>query len=163
LARAASTRAPSTQRKLILPGETTTLVLSTVETARAQLPGHDEDDILAMIEDGQLEYAWNIGLGASRTIRIYPACIDHYLRTGGTRPFRGTCSDHIRRSLGGKPFTTGTRLALLLNCGGTHVINLVEADALCLQPGTAWSPGPHGSPLITMQSIEQFFAQRRIL
>ena len=159
-----------TQRKFVLTDQPV-LALATVHHARSLLPGHDEDDILALIEDGSLLYAWDIRGGdvsspASREIRILPACIEHYRLTGGHRPFPK--SDHqveadLLFNLGSKTFTTSRRLALVLNCSSTHVINLIEARQLAVLPNTTWGTGPNGAALVTIESVKTFFSSRRIL
>jgi len=163
---------PPSQRKLVLPGERTTLVLATVASAREQLPGHTEDDVTALIEEGHLLHAWNIGLGQARDIRIWPECISHYLRTAGSQPstinhqpstrrYPRTLDQVIAQMLQtNKPYLTSSQLRLLLNCGPTHILHLVEAGALSLMPGTTYTRGPQGAALITIQSLKAFFQNR---
>jgi hypothetical protein len=152
------------QRKLPLD-ETPALVLADVAAARMALPGHDEDDILAMIEDGQLAYAWNIGLGTAREIRIYPPCVEHYRRTGGSRQFNpaepAVLAELLSRN-GEKPFIKSSVLRLILNCGSTHLINLIEAKALRVVPNTTWGTGPNGAALVTIDSLKTFLQTRRL-
>lgn len=176
---------PCGQRKFVLPGERPTLALLTIAAARAHLPGHDEDDIVSLIEEGKLLYAWDIGLGAAREIRILPDCVDHYARTFGRQPYRQTdaqvwatlCSAiHVsapcvgdpargRASTGGpcgpSTFVTSRALSLLLCCGSTHILNLIRAKSLSIVPGTTWSTGQHGAALITLQSLQTFFETTR--
>jgi hypothetical protein len=146
---------------MILPGERTTLVLATVASAREQLPGHTEDDITALIEEGHLLHAWNIGLGQARDLRIWPECITHYSATLGHRKFHRTLDQVIAQMLQtNKPYLTSSQLRLLLNCGPTHILHLVEAGALAKMPGTTYSRGPQGAALITVQSLKAFFQTR---
>lgn len=150
-------RHASAQRKLILPGETPTKVLLTVEAARVQLPGHTEDDILGLIEEGQIEWAWNIGLGETREIRIWPESLDRLLN-----PKVPCCADPAASMLSGKPFVRGHLLRLLWNCSSTHVCNLVRCGQLTVVPGTRWGTGPQGSPVITSPSVTAFLHARRV-
>jgi hypothetical protein len=154
------------QRKMVLPGEALSLVLMTIEAARATIPGHDEDDIIALVEEGAILFAWNIALGESREVRLYPDSVAHFASSGGHRPFPRTDNQvicHLLAQLtGGKPFTTGKRLALLLNCSSSHITNLIQAKRLALMPGTTYGPGKDGSPLITDFSVKKFFADTRI-
>jgi hypothetical protein len=157
--------AGSAQRKLVL-NDPTLLVLSTVHDARAQLPGHDEDDILALIEEGQIPWAWNIALksqNAAREIRIWPDCIAHYRNTGGQRPYRSAEPELNRILLDGKPFVNGSRLKLIFNCGATHIINLVDSKQLRVMPGTKYHRGPNGSPAIEAQSLLNFLNSRLLI
>ena len=153
------------QRKIILD-DPPAIILASVDSAREKIRGLDEDDILAMIEDGQLAWAWNIGLGEARYIRIYPACIEHYKKTGGSRPQAVVDLDLVITTLlaqhRGKPWIKSTTLALILNCGSTHIINLIEAKALSIVPGTTWGTGPTGAALVTPASFKQFLIARRL-
>ena len=155
-----------TQRKLVLD-DAPTLALSTVETARHDIPGHDEDDIKALWEEGHLLYAWNIALGTAIEARILPDCIAHYKRTLGSRTYPRT-DDQVTADLLGamhatnKPCITVRTLRLLLNCSGTQLYNLIDAKILKVQPGTTWSPGPNGSALVTVESFKQFLITRRL-
>jgi hypothetical protein len=157
-----------TQRKMLLD-DRPTLALATVETARHALPGHDEDDILALVEEGQLLYAWNIaacGDEGRRELRIYPECIEH-LKNHPKKGYPKTehqVAAAIRTACkgGDKPFVTGRALRLVLNCGINLITDLLNAKALSVLPGTSWTTGPNGSALITVESLEQFLKERRV-
>lgn len=107
-------------------------VLATVEDARRQLRDWDvdEDDILALIEDGQL-FAWNIAVDlkdAKRLWRIFPDSISHFEKTAGHRQFIMTDAAIYKRLLEGcGDLLTIRELANLFNCGPTHVANLIAA------------------------------------
>jgi hypothetical protein len=146
-----------------------------ISAARVELPGHDEDDILALIDDGLLLHAWNIATVANsekkrREIRIFPACVDYYKRTqkkGFPLSAGQALTQLFGRPLdvikpGEKPFVTSKRLSLLLNCGTTHIIGLIETKQLSVLPGTSWGTGPNGAALITLASIHQFFKTRAL-
>lgn len=154
------------QRKLVLD-DRPTLILATVAAARQSLPGHDEDDIKALWEEGQLLYAWNIGLGESIEARIFPDCIEHYKRTLGARP--NPCTDRqvveaLLKSMHAenKPCVSARSIRLLLNCSSTQIYNLLDAKLLKIQPGTNWQTGPNGSALITVDSFKQFLISKRL-
>jgi hypothetical protein len=159
----------ATQRKIVLPGELTLCAMTTVAGARDRLPGHNEDDVLALIEEtGGLTWAWNIGLipsrgSAAREIRILTKCIEHFVSTG--KGLDWTFEQVLRRVLRGfnKPFITGTRLQIIMNCSSTHVINLIVDGALRVVPGTSWNEGPAGSPLVVTESFVRFLEARKIL
>lgn len=156
-----------TQRKLVLD-DTPALVLADVSTARRDLVGHDEDDILALIEEGFLLFAWNIAIGTTRDIRILPDCIDHYRRTLGHRQYPRTDAQVIDAMLargcaaGDKPFMRSTTLRMLLNCSSTHIINLIQDNSLSVVPHTTWGQGPSGAALVTVDSIRSFLIHRRL-
>jgi hypothetical protein len=154
------------QRKLVLD-DRPTLALATVETARQLLPGHDEDDIKALWEEGHILYAWNIGLGEAIEARLLPDSIDYYKRTLGSRPDPRTepqVTAALIRALRveSKPIVTIRSLRLLLNCSSTQLYNLLDAKLLKIQPGTTWQTGPNGSALITVESFKQFLITRRL-
>ena len=155
-----------TQRKMVLD-DPPTLALATVATARHALPGHDEDDIKALWEDGQLLYAWNIGLGTAIEARILPDCIAHYKATGGSRQYPKTEAQVAAILLGQLvapqwPVFSARRLRILLNCSSGQIYNLIDAKLLSIQPGTTWSTGPSGSATITVASFEKFLFTRRL-
>ncbi len=163
----------SGQRKLVLD-DLPRCVLATVETARLQLPGHDEDDILALVDEGYLPWSWNIALdpkSMSRELRIFPDCVLHYKTTVGKQPFPITGLDQLVRQhlLRGhdKPFLPSTLVKLILNCGATHVTNLIDAKQFsCLPLGgggrapALYRRGPNGAALITRQSFVKFLETR---
>jgi hypothetical protein len=158
--------ATATQRKLVL-NDRATLVLATIETARLMLPGHDEDDILCLIQEGALPWSWNIALdprNSAREIRILPDCIDHYARTGGSRQFGvrnlNFLIAHRLLPETHKPFVLSTALKLMLNCGATHITNLVDAKILEELPGTKYRRGPNGAACITRDSAVRFLQSR---
>ena len=142
-----------------------TIVLATVGAAREAIRGLDEDDVLALIESGDL-VGWNIGLGSARTIRILRSSIEHYRKTLGSRPQALVDLDLVLTVLlaqhRGKPWIKSTTLALILNCSRTHVINLIVSKALTILPKTSWGVGPNGAALITVPSFNQFLQIRRI-
>jgi hypothetical protein len=126
-----------------------------------------EDELLALIEDGRVSHAWHIGLGSlHREVRILRRSLDNYLaRLDGAKVTDPTDFEALTLLLPPghtKPFLTGTDIQRALNCVSTHVINLIEARALVLQPGTSWTTGPAGSPLVTVSSFAQFLKTRRL-
>lgn len=132
--------------------------MTTLAGARDRLPGHN---VLALIEEtGQLSWAWNIGLGRAREIRVLTACIDHFARTG--RELRWEWRRVVQEVFRGcdKPFLTGTHARYVLNCSPRLITKLVEAEALKTLPGTAWGTGSCGSPLISCESFLEFLRGR---
>jgi hypothetical protein len=153
------------QPQFSLPDEKPTEVLWEISTARTHLLGENEDSILELIEVGFVLWAWNIGRIGSREVRIWPSSVGHYKVTWGSRLETTTEAQiltAIHAALGGKPFTTGDRLRLVLNCSSSHVTNLLKAKLLTPVPGTKWGPGPTGSAIITWASVEQFLKSRRL-
>jgi hypothetical protein len=161
---------PSTgQRKLVLDDQLYRPLI-TIESARSSLPGHDEDDIIALIDEGFIPWAWNIALKPgrmARELRLLPECVEHYRRTYGSR---GVAIDAHLTSIDrviahllkfhDKPFILSTDIRLILNCGSTHVTNLVDAKVLKQLPGTDYRRGPNGAACVTRESLEQFLTAR---
>jgi len=159
-----------TQRKMVLD-DTPAVVLATIEQARQHLPGHDEDDILALIEEGAIPWCWNIALNPrnmARELRILPDCINHYQATAGARDFTKTFPnlatlEHVLAHLlhgDDKPFLRSTTIRFLLNCGGQHIINLIDAGILIEMPGTSYKRGPTGAAAIRRASFLRFLQTR---
>lgn len=157
------TTAPS-QRKLVL-NDKPRVILATIETARQSIPGHDEDDIVALIEEGFLPCAWNIALDPrvmARELRILPACIEHYAATNGSHPFpdvRSSLSNLLK--LPDQPFIRANLVRLVLNCSSTHLINLIDAKLLKQVAGTQYRRGPNGDAILDTASLIKFLDSRQ--
>jgi hypothetical protein len=135
--------------------------MTSLTGARAWLGGRD---VMAMIEEsGELSWAWNIGMGRARSVRLLTAGVEHFARTG--RPLDWDWRRVLEEIFRGchKPFLTGTEAQRILNCSSTLVMNLVRAGALNLLPGTQWQAGRAGSPLIGCESFVGFLEQRFIV
>ncbi len=153
----------SLQRKLPL-ADASLCTLLDIGGVRAELPGHDEDDVLALIEDGFIGVAFDIGLQARREIRVWRKSVDLFRATGGSRRVNHDWSQVVREILCGwdKPAIPGTRVKLLLNCSSTHVIHLVEDRQLQLMPGTSWDVGRGNTPQISVSSFKDALKHWRI-
>lgn len=154
------------QKKMILPGETTRCVMLDIRGVRSRLAGHDEDDILALIEqDGLLPWAWNIGLGNAREIRILSNCVNHYAATG--KRIKVSWREVLAEIFIGisKPFITGKEARLILNCSSTQISNFLTTTPPELKPlaGTNWTTGPRGSALISCESFADFLLRRFVV
>lgn len=154
------------QRKMILPGEAARCVLLDIRGVRSKLPGHDEDDILALIEqDGSLPWAWNIGLGTAREIRVLSSCVAHYATTG--KRIKVQWRDVLAEIFTGitKPYLTGKEARLILNCSSTQISNFLNAAPPELKPmaGTHWTTGPKGSAMIGTESFAEFLTRRFVM
>jgi hypothetical protein len=168
----------SVQRKLRLD-DSPSLVLATISDARRALPGHDEDDITLLIEENVL-LAWDISLrpgDTARELRILPHTIDRYARAGSksfsvtsvisckksgslSNPFSATWPSLLLGRHQDKPFLFATTIRLLLNCGATHVTNLVDAGSLVQLTGTEYRRGPNGAACIERGSFLTFLKGR---
>lgn len=152
------------QRKTLL-NDTTLCVLLTVGGCREQLPGHDEDDVLACCLERTLDWSFDIGRGGRRDVRVLPSALKFFKLCGGTR-HRGLpwaeALEEIFRGVEDKPWIEGERARLILNCSSTHLLNLVEDGELETMPGTKWRRGPGGSPQVKREAFADFLKRRRI-
>jgi hypothetical protein len=149
---------------MILPGEKTRCVMLDIKGVRSRLPGHDEDDVLALIEeDGLLPWAWNIGLGTAREIRVLASCVDHYAATG--KRMKVQWRDVLTEIFFGcnKPYVTGKEARLILNCGSNMISRLLSAKELKPLSGTNWTTGPKGSALISCEGFAEFLTRRFVV
>lgn len=125
----------------------------------------NEDYILGLIHDRALSYAWDIGIGVDRCcVRLLRASIDHYIQHG-SRPHPLTERQVLSLILPPghtKPFLTNPEVQRGLNCVGDHVLHLLAAGRLALQPGTTYSRGPAGSALVSVPSFENFLRNARL-
>jgi hypothetical protein len=132
--------------------------------AARDLLGVDVDDILSLIADGKLAWAWDIGLGSRRAeIRILSKCLRGYQATGSTCNLRDAGEEQIigwilaRHKL---PWIAGVSLKFILACENDLIIDLIEAGELKHTGG--WRRGPGGSPNVTRESVVAFLKRRRV-
>lgn len=156
--------AAARQTKMILPGEVSRCVMLDIKGVRSRLPGHDEDDVLALIEeDGLLPWAWNIGLGEAREIRVLASCVDHYAATGKRAKLQWR--DVLAEIFSGinKPYLTGKEARITVCCGSNMISRLLNATEIKPMAGTNWTPGPKGSALISCESFAAFLLRRFVV
>jgi hypothetical protein len=145
-------------------------VLVTINGAREReaFRNYDEDDILWLIENAYL-VAFDISLRAgkdssARELRIFPDSLDYYAKTNGNpkakkNPFAATW-DRLILSNDTKPFLLSTRAQVILNCGSTHVTNLIDAGHLKQLAGTEYKVGRNGAACISRDSFLAFLKSR---
>ena len=123
-----------------------------------------EDEVIALIEEGKLSYAWNIGLGEDRReIRILRQSIDAFWEQPRGTPIPESQAFKLLLPPGhDKPYLTNPQLQRALNCVSDHVLHLVAARELTLQPKTDYGRGPNGAALITVVSFRMFLNSRRL-
>lgn len=148
------------QKNLVLPGEVTRCALLDIGGVRSKLPGNDEDSVLALIEmDMVLPWAWNIGVGSLREIRVLPSCVEHYAKTA--KRIKIQWREVLEEIFTGitKPYLTGKDARLILNCGSDTITRHLKAGELKPWAGTTWSRGRNGSALISSESFVAFLAK----
>lgn len=143
--------------------------LWTISGATAWLRRHP-DDILRMIEDGRLEWAWDIAAGPCRRrreIRIWFASLEwarrHLGRPAHETPLPPPLSPAqvVEQIIGHhRPLLRGSEVQALLNCDRNLVFRHLRSGALRLASGQASLTCR--TPLIQRASVEQFLLARRI-
>lgn len=125
----------------------------------------NEDSIKDLFERGDL-IAWNIGdvKAERRELRLWAPAVDEYNTKFGQKPRRFLWTDIVRSLLpaSNKTWVDGLHLRFALNCGSTHVMNLIDAGALTLVPGSSYRRGSGGSPQILTSSFERFLTERLV-
>lgn len=143
--------------------------LWTISGATAWLRRHP-DDILRMIEDGRLEWAWDIAAGPCkrrREIRIWFESME-WARRNLANPASPTLlppalteSQVIGRIIGHhRPLLRGSEVQALLNCDRNLIFRHLRAGAL--RATSRQASNTCRTPLILRESLEQFLRDRRI-
>lgn len=182
-----STRNHSPMQK-DLPQITFKQPLVNLWTAVAAL-GVLEDEVLRMIQDGSLRFAWNIACKNSgkQYVRILAHSISDFqagksaspsgLNLRRTLAFHGTSarSDEeyqraiklIFPAISHKPDGTAclrlTTIQRRFSVTHTHMARLVREGSLQMCKGDVFRSGPNGSPAITFASVLAFMKARRML
>jgi hypothetical protein len=147
------------QKKFVL-ADAQLCVLLTASSVREELPGHDEDDVLAACLDHSIPTAFDIGLGGRRELRVLPSALAWFKKSLGYRtrrvPWPEVWSELTRGLNTEKPWLDGEIVRCLLNCGGDHLIRLVDEGWLAMMPGTTYRRGPGGAPQIKLKSLETY-------
>lgn len=123
----------------------------------------NEDQVLRMVQDGSLAWAFNVASfpqrGQSMELRILPACVADYLRGQ-------TCSLEWTDVLGlllphDDPLILAKDITRVLNVSSTHLYHLVRRKVLT--PCSAWRRGPGGCARFRRNSFVQFLKDRRFV
>lgn len=129
-----------------------------------------EDDILDLITDGDLLWAWNIAQRSAtrREVRILSYCVVKYrdgVRTARDRSslgisFDGVCRSILPQKSWGKPEMPGIALADAMLFGSDLLQDLIADKSL--KATTTPRPGRGGSALLKMGGVLDFLRERRI-
>lgn len=121
----------------------------------------DKAGVMALIEQGQLLNAFDIGLSARvPEIRVPTVCLSDWLQHG--RPIERPWAEVLACILP----TVGSSIGVgeasrLFDCCRGHVMNLLRAGELPLsRPG--WRRGRTGTPAISLDGVAQFLKRRRL-
>ena len=66
----------------------------------------------------------------------------------------------LLRLITDQPVIAGVEIQHSLNCSSTHVMRLIESEALKLLPGTTYGKGRGHSPMVTRDSFAEFLRAR---
>jgi hypothetical protein len=121
----------------------------------------NEDEVLRLIEDGQLAWAFDVALdpkrGRNRELRILPAAVSAYLRGQ-------TCELELADVLWmvlphDEPVILSRDITRILNVCGTHTYALVRRKLIV--PCSTWRRGRGGCGRFTTKSFIEFLKARR--
>jgi hypothetical protein len=123
----------------------------------------DEDQVLRLIEEGELAFAFDVASdperGRNRELRILPACVADYLR-GQTSALEW--ADVLRLLLPhDEPILLGTEITRILNVCPTHTYALARRKLIT--PCSSWRRGRGGCGRFTAASFTKFLKARRVL
>jgi hypothetical protein len=127
----------------------------------------DEDDVLVLIDEGALLWAWDIaGKGAERrALRVLTESVEDLVYSR-KRPYTDDESEWLRVAslvFSDKPVIVTCDLARSLNCGRQFAMNLVHARQFRLVPRSSIRRGPNGSAQIVTASAKEWLRKRRML
>lgn len=137
----------------------------TVSAARGAL-NETAAGVLDMIEEGRIEWAWDIASRSSarREIRILAVCIadvqgDRPATVDGER----TAADVMRILFGDeRPVIFGAQLYRKMLCKHDHLTTLIREGSLRVV-GEPARKGRGGSPALDWGSVKRFIEERRVL
>ena len=135
-----------------------------------------EDDVLDLIAEGDLRWAWNLSAtsGPRGFVRVWSRSVTCYLVPGSQPAEPDTIDEVIAQLLPStrsaelraeatnhQPSTIrATALQRVFNVSSGHVLNLLAAQALKLAPRCEWGRGV--SPSITRSSVVELLKARVI-
>jgi hypothetical protein len=122
-----------------------------------------EDQVLRLIEDGKLAWAWDVALdpkrGRNRELRVLPAAVASYLRGQA-------CSLEWAEVLAMLLPHDGLEIlsrdiTRILNVSGTHTYHLARRKLIA--PRSGWRRGRGGCGRFAAESFVEFLHARRVL
>jgi hypothetical protein len=120
----------------------------------------DEDQVLRMVEEGELDWAWDVSSDPKRAhskeLRILPACVAAHLR-GESRSLEW--ADVLRLLVPEGPVILSKNISRILNVSSTHLYNLARRKQIV--PCSSWRSGPDGCARFPVKSLVQFLQTRR--
>lgn len=140
--------------------------MMSIATALTHLEDVTEDDVVAWIEEGKLQWAFNIASrdAKAREVRILSACIHAAQREEAfDESFEQVLARIIPPAVKGKPWLTlNPQVITAIHCMPTHGIDLLLEGEFETVRNNKPKRGPNGSPLITRESFVAFLKERRM-
>jgi hypothetical protein len=122
----------------------------------------NEDQVLRLIEDGSLLWAFDVALdtkhGRRKDLRILPACVADYLR-GQESSLEW--ADVLRLLMPEGPVILSKNITRVLNISSTHLYNLARRKQMV--PLSTWRSGPGGCARFPARNFVKFLKSRRFL
>ena len=123
----------------------------------------DEDQVLSMIEDGKLAWAWDVALdpkrGRARELRILPAAVACYLRGQACSLEWADVLTLLLPHDG--PDILSRDITRILNVSGTHTYHLARRKLIA--PRSTWRRGHGECGRFAAKSFVEFLHARRVL
>ena len=131
--------------------------------AVVSLVDRTKDEVLEMVEDGSILWAWDVALsqrdGRKRELRILPAAVADFL---SGRQCQLEWADVLRLLLPrAEPLIRSSDISRILNISGTHLYDLARRKVL--SPCSTWHAGRGGQAKFTAWSFVDFLKARRVL
>ena len=121
-----------------------------------------EDQVLKLIEDGTIAWAWNVALdtkpGHKRHLRILPAAVADYMQG---RPCDLKWADVLGLLLPDATTILASQITRVLNVSCDHTYHLIDRKRIVAMPTRRRGPG--GSARVPTKSFVQFLQTRRLL
>ena len=122
----------------------------------------DEDEVLKLIESGEIAWAFDVALaqkrGRKRELRILPAAVADYLKRRKCNLDWEAVCDLLRPD---GPTIRVNKLAQILNVSADHVYHCVERRQIIACPSRRKGPG--GSGRVATANFIKFLQKRRVL
>jgi hypothetical protein len=121
----------------------------------------NEDQVLALIDEGKLAWAFDVSLlgperGRTKELRVLPAALVDYMYG---RPCELTWASVCRLLIPDGPIVTSLEIYRMLNVSGDHLYNLVRAKQII--PCSTWGRGPKGKARFATVRFIEFLQARR--
>lgn len=127
----------------------------------------DESQVRAMIDEGELLWAFNIARPTveAPTVRVLAQSVEDYL--AGVAPPAEDEETEWQRVAGmifpDRPVITGIELRRMLCCGREHARKLVRARQFRLVKGSRIRRGPGGYAQLEAASVRDWLRKRRVI